>query len=62
MISRSFSTTSRLKLYSLARHKQTVGQGKRLMQQNKIEEGMNSNNRDITKSYGKKEKEALKPI
>lgn len=59
---RLFSTTQRLKLYSLAKHKQTVGQGKRLEALNKIEEGMNEANTDVTKPYGAKQRELLKPI
>ena len=59
---RRFSTTKRLKQFSLEKHKQTVGQGKRLETLNKIEEGMNEYNTDVTKPYGKKEVEILKPI
>lgn len=61
-MNRLFSTTSRLKLYSLARHKQTVGLGTRLETLNKIEEGMDDFNTDVTKPYGLMKREALKPI
>lgn len=59
---RRFSTTKRLQQYSLAKHKQTFGQGKRLETLNRIEEGMNEYNTDVTKPYGKKELEVFKPI
>jgi hypothetical protein len=46
----------------LGKHKQTFGQGKRLETLNRIEEGMNEYNTDVTKPYGKKELEVFKPI
>ena len=52
-ITRNFSTTKRLKLYSHDKHLQTVGQGKRLEALNKAEEVMNEFNTDLSLPYGK---------
>ena len=51
-VRRSLSTTTRLRLYSLAQYKEKYGQGKRLEKLNRIEEGMNEANTDVTKAYG----------
>ncbi len=61
-IRRLFSTVSRNRKYAHLKHLETVGQGKRLEEFNKIEEGMSADNTDYTKPYGKKKTEALKPI
>ena len=59
---RHFSTTKRLKQFALHQHMRNVGQGKRLETLNKIEEGMNTLNTDVTKPYGKKEPDLLRPM
>ena len=59
---RHFSQTKNLKKYALNKHMKTVGQGQRMMKDNKFIDGVNELTTDYTKPVRTKEIEPLKPI
>lgn len=59
---RQFSIKSRTYKYALNEHTKTVGQGKRLEQLNRMVEGVNEFNTDLTKSLSDVKPEPLKPL